>query len=53
MSGIDKKDSQQASKDFFDKYYSSNIMTLCVSSNQELQNIEKLVKANFGKFKNK
>lgn len=46
-------EARQAMIDFFNQNYSSNIMTLCVSSNKKISELEKLVKEKFKGVKDK
>jgi len=50
---LSKPEAKQAMIDFYDSYYSPNLMSLCVSSNMPLAQLEKLVKAKFGAIKGK
>lgn len=48
-----KLESREAMIEFFKKNYSPNLMSLCVSSNKKLEELEKMVTAKFKGLKDK
>ena len=48
-----KLESREAMIEFFNKYYSANLMSLCVSSNKKIQELEKIVTSKFKGIKDK
>jgi insulysin len=50
---LDKDDIRDQLLDFYDKWYSANTMKLCVYSNKELDDIEKIVVDKFSSIENK
>lgn len=51
--GLKKPEAYEALQKFYNEYYSADIMTLCVSSNKKLSEIESMVKKHFNSMPNK
>jgi len=51
--GLKKPEAYKAMQDFYNEYYSADIMTLCVSSNKKLSEMESLVSKHFKPMLNK
>lgn len=51
--GLKKPEAYKAIQDFYNEYYSADIMSLCVSSNKKCDEIEKMVKKCFNSMQNK